>query len=214
MTDTDYSLHGTRDSSPISDASNGSGPFVSQSPAINSVCRRHRHQSQQQCQSTRNSYLGRRRSKRHTLGYDDVNNENCNNDDDDDDDIDNYDVDSNGKSLNDDNISLSGHKSNFSALCASLRNSKRFSSTASNVNDRVVDGAANNGAATIAYVRQHKDGNNSIQSCNYLGDSESMGAQCSSKSLNIKSSRRKNSIGCLTAFSSSPDSPGNYYGVK
>ncbi|KAI9582784.1 ras-specific guanine nucleotide-releasing factor RalGPS1 isoform X2 [Glossina fuscipes] len=222
LTDTDYSLqHGTRDSSPISDASNGSGPFVSQSPAINSVCRRHRHQSQQQqCQSTRNSYLGRRRSKRHTLGYDDVNNENCNNDDDDDDDdddngIDNYEVDSHGKSLNDDNLSLSGHKSNFSALCASLRNSRRFSSTASNViNDRVADGAANNGAATIAYVRQHKDDNNSTQSCNYLDDSESTGAQCSSKSLNIKSSRRKNSIGCLTAFSSSPDSPGNYYGVN
>uniref|UniRef100_A0A1A9WQS3 Ras-GEF domain-containing protein n=1 Tax=Glossina brevipalpis TaxID=37001 RepID=A0A1A9WQS3_9MUSC len=206
LTDTDYSLHGTGDSSPISDASNGSGPFVNQSPAINSICRRHRHQSQQQCQSTRNSYLGRRRSKRHTLGYDDVNDVNC---DDDDDDIDNSDVDGTRKSLNDDNLSLGGHKNNFSALCAGLRNSKRFSSTASNVNDRIVDGAA-----TIAYVRQRKDSNNSTQSCNYLADSESIGPQCSSKSLNIKNSRRKNSIGCLTAFSSSPDSPGNYYGVS
>ncbi|ALC41220.1 CG5522 [Drosophila busckii] len=34
-----------------------------------------------------------------------------------------------------------------------------------------------------------------------------------SKTLNIKSTRRKNSIGCLTSFSSSPDSPGCYYSI-
>ncbi|XP_034126688.1 ras-specific guanine nucleotide-releasing factor RalGPS1 isoform X1 [Drosophila guanche] len=37
--------------------------------------------------------------------------------------------------------------------------------------------------------------------------------QQSSKTLNIKSTRRKNSIGCLTSFSSSPDSPGCYYSI-
>ncbi|XP_017044745.1 ras-specific guanine nucleotide-releasing factor RalGPS1 isoform X2 [Drosophila ficusphila] len=34
-----------------------------------------------------------------------------------------------------------------------------------------------------------------------------------SKTLNIKSTRRKNSIGCLNSFSSSPDSPGCYYTI-
>ncbi|XP_068147624.1 ras-specific guanine nucleotide-releasing factor RalGPS1 isoform X1 [Drosophila tropicalis] len=33
------------------------------------------------------------------------------------------------------------------------------------------------------------------------------------KTLNIKSTRRKNSIGCLNSFSSSPDSPGCYYSM-
>lgn len=106
----------------------------------------------------------------------------------------------------DDNISL-GSKSNFSGFYAGLRNSKRFSSGGSNGS---VNGTAN-GAATIAYVRQRKDSTQSTQSCQFEVDSPHK--QNISKSLNIKGSRRKNSIGCLNAFSSSPDSPGNYYGV-
>lgn len=105
-----------------------------------------------------------------------------------------------------DNISL-GNKSNFSGFYAGLRNSKRFSNSGSNSS---VNGTAN-GAATIAYVRQRKDSIQSTQS--YQFDGESPHKQNISKSLNIKGSRRKNSIGCLNAFSSSPDSPGNYYGV-
>ncbi|XP_017024772.1 ras-specific guanine nucleotide-releasing factor RalGPS1 [Drosophila kikkawai] len=40
-----------------------------------------------------------------------------------------------------------------------------------------------------------------------------MTQQQASKTLNIKSTRRKNSIGCLNSFSSSPDSPGCYYTI-
>ncbi|XP_065367681.1 ras-specific guanine nucleotide-releasing factor RalGPS1 isoform X2 [Calliphora vicina] len=156
----DCPLHLTREASPMSDISTGSGPLVNQSPA--STCRRHHHQ--------------RMRSKQR---YDD----------------DHY-----------DNISL-GNKNNFSGFYAGLRNSKRFSSSGSNGS---VNGTAN-GAATIAYVRQRKDSTQSTQSCQFEGDSPLK--QNISKSLNIKGSRRKNSIGCLNAFSSSPDSPGNYYGV-
>lgn len=105
-----------------------------------------------------------------------------------------------------DNISLD-NKNNFGGFYAGLRNSKRFSSSGSNSS---VNGTAN-GAATIAYVRQRKDSTQSTQS--YQFDGESPYKHNISKSLNIKGSRRKNSIGCLNAFSSSPDSPGNYYGV-
>lgn len=105
-----------------------------------------------------------------------------------------------------DNISL-GNKNNFAGFYAGLRGSKRFSSSGSNGS---VNGTAN-GAATIAYVRQRKDSTQSTQS--YQFEADSPHKQNISKSLNIKGTRRKNSIGCLNAFSSSPDSPGNYYGV-
>lgn len=111
-----------------------------------------------------------------------------------------------------DNISLGNNRNNFSSFYAGLRNSKRFSSgSGSNCS---VNGTAN-GAATIAYVRQRKDSTTSTQSCHFDTESPhkySIGGGIS-KSLNIKGSRRKHSIGCLNAFSSSPDSPGNYYGV-
>lgn len=155
----DCPLNSTRETSPMSNISDVSGPLVNQSPV--SECRRHHHISSKQ-------------------RYDD----------------DHY-----------DNISL-GNKSNFSGFYVGLRNSKRFSSSGSNSS---VNGTAN-GAATIAYVRQRKDSIQSTQS--YQFDGESPHKQNISKSLNIKGSRRKNSIGCLNAFSSSPDSPGNYYGVR
>lgn len=107
-----------------------------------------------------------------------------------------------------DNISL-GNKTNLSGFYAGLRNSKRFSSGSGGSNGSV-NGTAN-GAATIAYVRQRKDSTQSTQSCQF--DAESPHKHGTTKSLNIKGSRRKHSIGCLNAFSSSPDSPGNYYGV-
>ncbi|XP_075165222.1 ral GEF with PH domain and SH3 binding motif [Haematobia irritans] len=117
------------------------------------------------------------------------------------------------QSHNYDNISLGNNRNNFSGFYAGLRSSKRFSSGSGS--NSSVNGTAN-GAATIAYVRQRKDSTKSTQSCRFDAESPHKHNGSSggiSKSLNIKGSRRKHSIGCLNAFSSSPDSPGNYYGV-
>ncbi|XP_022222067.2 ras-specific guanine nucleotide-releasing factor RalGPS1 isoform X2 [Drosophila obscura] len=64
----------------------------------------------------------------------------------------------------------------------------------------------NGNAHTMACLRQeksHKEHQMEPQ----------MMQQQASKTLNIKSTRRKNSIGCLNSFSSSPDSPGCYYSI-
>ena len=79
-----------------------------------------------------------------------------------------------------------------------LRNSKRLS---------YGNGTAN-GSATISYARQRKDSTKSTQSCHM--DLERL-SQSASKA---KSVRRKNSIGCLNTLSSSPGSPGGYYGMS
>ncbi|XP_073846413.1 ral GEF with PH domain and SH3 binding motif [Musca autumnalis] len=175
----------TREASPLSDTSNGSGLLVTQSPvpAAASTCRRHNHNIR-----TKRLYI----------------------DDEADDDDDDDQHDGNHKHHYD-NISLGNNRSNFSGFYAGLRNSKRFSSGSGS--NSSVNGTAN-GAATIGYVRHRKDSTQSTQSCQF--DTESphkhLNAGGISKSLNIKG-RRKHSIGCLNAFSSSPDSPGNYYGV-
>ncbi|XP_005176804.1 ras-specific guanine nucleotide-releasing factor RalGPS1 [Musca domestica] len=180
-----------REASPLSDTSNGSGPLmVTHSPAAAGravpSCRRHNHNI---------------RTKR--LYIDDEA------DDDDGDDDDQHD----GNQYHQyDNISLGNNRSNFSGFYAGLRNSKRFSSGSGS--NSSVNGTAN-GAATIGYVRHRKDSTHSTQSCQFESESPHKhhhNASGISKSLNIKG-RRKHSIGCLNAFSSSPDSPGNYYGV-
>ncbi|XP_017108133.2 ras-specific guanine nucleotide-releasing factor RalGPS1 isoform X2 [Drosophila bipectinata] len=63
----------------------------------------------------------------------------------------------------------------------------------------------NGNAHTMACLRQEK-----AQKDNQM---EPPATQPASKTLNIKSTRRKNSIGCLNSFSSSPDSPGCYYSM-
>ncbi|KPU76820.1 uncharacterized protein Dana_GF11409, isoform B [Drosophila ananassae] len=63
----------------------------------------------------------------------------------------------------------------------------------------------NGNAHTLACLRQEK-----AQKDNQM---EPPATQQASKTLNIKSTRRKNSIGCLNSFSSSPDSPGCYYSI-
>lgn len=63
----------------------------------------------------------------------------------------------------------------------------------------------NGNAHTMACLRQEK-----AQKDNQM---EPPATQQTSKTLNIKSTRRKNSIGCLNSFSSSPDSPGCYYSI-
>lgn len=157
-------MNSTREDSPISDISNGSGLLVVNNQSPLTGCRRHNH--------------NQNRFKRYA-------------------DDDHY-----------DNISL-GNKSNLSSFYAGLRSSKRFSGSGSS---NSVNGTAN-GAATIAYVRQRKDSTKSTQSCQLDTESPNKnGNGMITKSLNIKGSRRKHSIGCLNAFSSSPDSPGNYYG--
>ncbi|XP_059225576.1 ras-specific guanine nucleotide-releasing factor RalGPS1 isoform X2 [Stomoxys calcitrans] len=128
-----------------------------------------------------------------------------------DDEADDDDDDDYGQAHNYDNISLGNNRNNFSGFYAGLRSSKRFSSGSGS--NSSVNGTAN-GAATIAYVRQRKDSTKSTQSCRFDAESpHKHNGGGISKSLNIKGSRRKHSIGCLNAFSSSPDSPGNYYGV-
>ncbi|KAH8391028.1 hypothetical protein KR215_004178 [Drosophila sulfurigaster] len=64
----------------------------------------------------------------------------------------------------------------------------------------------NGNAHTLACLRQDK-GQKELQA------EQTAAQQPASKTLNIKSNRRKNSIGCLTSFSSSPDSPGCYYSI-
>ncbi|XP_032590461.1 ras-specific guanine nucleotide-releasing factor RalGPS1 isoform X2 [Drosophila grimshawi] len=61
-------------------------------------------------------------------------------------------------------------------------------------------------AHTMACLRQEK-------AQKELRTEQIQAQQPTSKTLNIKSTRRKNSIGCLTSFSSSPDSPGCYYSI-
>lgn len=82
-----------------------------------------------------------------------------------------------------------------------LRNSKRFSG------GLLGNGTTANGSATISYVRQRKDSAKSIQSCHM--DLERL-TQSAGK---LKNGKRKNSIGCLNTLSSSPGSPGGYYGM-
>ncbi|XP_017961703.1 ras-specific guanine nucleotide-releasing factor RalGPS1 isoform X1 [Drosophila navojoa] len=65
---------------------------------------------------------------------------------------------------------------------------------------------SNGNAHTMACLRQDK-GPKELQA------EQAQAQQPASKTLNIKSTRRKNSIGCLTSFSSSPDSPGCYYSI-
>lgn len=180
-----------REASPLSDTSNGSGPLmVTQSPAAAGravpSCRRHNHNIR-----TKRLYID---------------------DEADDDDGDNDDRHDGNQYHQYDNISLGNNRSNFSGFYAGLRNSKRFSSGSGS--NSSVNGTAN-GAATIGYVRHRKDSTHSTQSCQFESESPHKhhhNASGISKSLNIKG-RRKHSIGCLNAFSSSPDSPGNYYGV-
>nr|NP_725613.1 Ral GEF with PH domain and SH3 binding motif, isoform A [Drosophila melanogaster]NP_725614.1 Ral GEF with PH domain and SH3 binding motif, isoform B [Drosophila melanogaster]NP_725615.1 Ral GEF with PH domain and SH3 binding motif, isoform E [Drosophila melanogaster]AAF57952.1 Ral GEF with PH domain and SH3 binding motif, isoform B [Drosophila melanogaster]AAM70887.1 Ral GEF with PH domain and SH3 binding motif, isoform A [Drosophila melanogaster]AAM70888.1 Ral GEF with PH domain and SH3 bi len=64
----------------------------------------------------------------------------------------------------------------------------------------------NGSAHTMACLRQEKTYKEQQM------EPPSMQPQAS-KTLNIKSTRRKNSIGCLNSFSSSPDSPGCYYTI-
>ncbi|KRF79219.1 ras-specific guanine nucleotide-releasing factor RalGPS2 isoform X3 [Drosophila virilis] len=66
--------------------------------------------------------------------------------------------------------------------------------------------SSNGSAHTMACLRQDK-------SQQELQAEHEQAQQPVSKTLNIKSTRRKNSIGCLTSFSSSPDSPGCYYSI-
>ncbi|XP_043947991.1 ras-specific guanine nucleotide-releasing factor RalGPS1 isoform X1 [Drosophila biarmipes] len=65
---------------------------------------------------------------------------------------------------------------------------------------------ANGNAHTMACLRKEKTPKE------HQKEPPSMQPQAS-KTLNIKSTRRKNSIGCLNSFSSSPDSPGCYYTI-
>jgi len=65
---------------------------------------------------------------------------------------------------------------------------------------------ANGNAHTMACLRKEKTPKE------HQMEPPSMQPQAS-KTLNIKSTRRKNSIGCLNSFSSSPDSPGCYYTI-
>ncbi|XP_036331608.1 ras-specific guanine nucleotide-releasing factor RalGPS1 isoform X1 [Rhagoletis pomonella] len=83
-----------------------------------------------------------------------------------------------------------------------IRNSKRYSCG----RDRSHDGAS-----TISYMRPRKDSTRSTQSCQF--DAEQLTQAIASKTMHVKSSRRKNSIGCLNSLSSSPGSPGCYYCV-
>ncbi|XP_053965509.1 ras-specific guanine nucleotide-releasing factor RalGPS1 [Anastrepha ludens] len=85
---------------------------------------------------------------------------------------------------------------------AGLRNSKRYSCGRDGSHD---------GAATISYMRPRKDSTRSTQSCQF--DAEQLTQAIASKTMHVKSSRRKNSIGCLNSLSSSPGSPGCYYCV-
>nr|XP_036218676.1 ras-specific guanine nucleotide-releasing factor RalGPS1 isoform X1 [Bactrocera oleae] len=85
---------------------------------------------------------------------------------------------------------------------AGLRNSKRYSCGRNGSHD---------GAATISYMRPRKDSTRSTQSCQF--DAEQLTQAIASKTMHVKSSRRKNSIGCLNSLSSSPGSPGCYYCV-
>ncbi|XP_054737146.1 ras-specific guanine nucleotide-releasing factor RalGPS1 isoform X1 [Anastrepha obliqua] len=85
---------------------------------------------------------------------------------------------------------------------AGLRNSKRYSCGRDSSHD---------GAATISYMRPRKDSTRSTQSCQF--DAEQLTQAIASKTMHVKSSRRKNSIGCLNSLSSSPGSPGCYYCV-
>ncbi|XP_017125189.1 ras-specific guanine nucleotide-releasing factor RalGPS1 isoform X2 [Drosophila elegans] len=64
----------------------------------------------------------------------------------------------------------------------------------------------NGNAHTMACLRQEKS-----QKEHHM--EPPMSQPQTSKTLNIKSTRRKNSIGCLNSFSSSPDSPGCYYTI-
>lgn len=69
----------------------------------------------------------------------------------------------------------------------------------------------NGNAHTMACLRQDK------HQKELLAEQQAQQAaqqSAASKTLNIKSTRRKNSIGCLTSFSSSPDSPGCYYSIS
>lgn len=91
------------------------------------------------------------------------------------------------------------------------RNAKRFSNSSSNSNGSNNSGNGTaNGAATISYTRQRKDSIKSNHSCHALDGGDRL-TSSASKTMSAKSSRRKNSIGCLTALSSSPSSPGCYY---
>ncbi|XP_037956797.1 ras-specific guanine nucleotide-releasing factor RalGPS1 isoform X2 [Teleopsis dalmanni] len=65
-----------------------------------------------------------------------------------------------------------------------------------------------NGAATISYVRPRKDSIKSVQSCHLDTDRLTFSG---SNTINIKNTRRKNSIGCLNTFSSSPETSEYYY---
>ncbi|XP_011178765.1 ras-specific guanine nucleotide-releasing factor RalGPS1 isoform X1 [Zeugodacus cucurbitae] len=85
---------------------------------------------------------------------------------------------------------------------AGLRNSKRYSCGRNGSHD---------GAATISYMRPRKDSTRSTQSCQF--DAEQLSQAIASKTMHVKSNRRKNSIGCLNSLSSSPGSPGCYYCV-
>lgn len=84
-----------------------------------------------------------------------------------------------------------------------LRNSKKRYSCGR-------DGS-HDGAATISYMRPRKDSTRSTQSCQF--DAEQLTQAIASKTMHVKSNRRKNSIGCLNSLSSSPGSPGCYYCV-
>ncbi|XP_070069038.1 ras-specific guanine nucleotide-releasing factor RalGPS1 [Drosophila takahashii] len=66
--------------------------------------------------------------------------------------------------------------------------------------------SANGNAHTMACLRKEKTQKE------HQMEPPNMQPQAS-KTLNIKSTRRKNSIGCLNSFSSSPDSPGCYYTI-
>ncbi|XP_064540424.1 ras-specific guanine nucleotide-releasing factor RalGPS2 isoform X2 [Drosophila montana] len=66
--------------------------------------------------------------------------------------------------------------------------------------------SSNGNAHTMACLRQDK-------SQQELQAEQAQAQLPVSKTLNIKGTRRKNSIGCLTSFSSSPDSPGCYYSI-
>ncbi|XP_030369129.1 ras-specific guanine nucleotide-releasing factor RalGPS1 isoform X1 [Scaptodrosophila lebanonensis] len=91
---------------------------------------------------------------------------------------------------------------------------------------RCSNGNGNGNANTIAYIRQQAQQTprqqlaasaknlmkQELEVKQHVGKHQQQ-QQPSSKSLNIKSGRRKNSIGCLNSFSSSPDSPGCYYSM-
>ncbi|XP_067632045.1 ras-specific guanine nucleotide-releasing factor RalGPS1 isoform X2 [Eurosta solidaginis] len=84
---------------------------------------------------------------------------------------------------------------------AGIRNSKRYSCSGRRE-------SSHDGAATISYMRPRKDSTRSTQSCQF--DREQLTQAIASKTMQVKSYRRKNSIGCLNSLSSSP---GCYYCV-